>query len=116
MIESLTVMEGLQIALYGFVTVFIMLAALMLIINVMSKLVGSAEKKEEPVNVAAKQETVVEEKVEENKIDTNTYVGEIKLIDCDEKTAACIMAIISDQTQIPLQNLIFKKIQLVGEE
>ena len=39
MIESLTVTQGLKIALYGFTTVFIMLAILMLIINVLSKLV-----------------------------------------------------------------------------
>ena len=39
MIESLTVTQGLKIALYGFTTVFIMLAVLMLIINVLSKLV-----------------------------------------------------------------------------
>ena len=43
------------------------------------------------------------------------YTGEIQLIDVDEKTAACIMAIISDETQIPLENLIFKKIRLLED-
>ena len=112
MIESLTVGQGLQIALYGFVTVFIMLAALMCIILVMGKIVDASQAKQQPAVEETK--PVVEE--ETKKIDTNTYVGEISLIDVDEKTAACIMAIISDQTQIPLQNLIFKKITLIGEE
>ena len=108
MIESLTVTQGLKIALYGFTTVFIMLAILMLIINVLSKLVEmmTPKKVEEPVKV--------EEKPVENKTNIE-YTGEIQLIDVDEKTAACIMAIISDETQIPLENLIFKKIRLLED-
>ena len=108
MIESLTVTQGLKIALYGFTTVFIMLAILMLIINVLSKLVEmmTPKKVEETVKV---KEKPVEKK-------TNIeYTGEIQLIDVDEKTAACIMAIISDETQIPLENLIFKKIRLLED-
>ncbi len=109
---ELTITQGLQIALYGFVTVFIMLAALMVIIMIMGKIVdASTAKKTQPVT-QPETETVVEE----NKIDTTEYVGQISLIDVDEKTAACIMAIISDQTKIPLQNLIFKKITFIGEE
>lgn len=108
MIESLTVTQGLKIALYGFTTVFIMLAILMLIINVLSKLVEmmTPKKVEEPVKV--------EEKPVEKKTNIE-YIGEIQLIDVDEKTAACIMAIISDETQIPLENLIFKKIRLLED-
>lgn len=111
---ELTIAQGLQIALYGFVTVFIMLATLMFIIIIMGKIVDATQaKKTEPV---AQPETkaVVEEDV--NKVDTTEYIGQISLIDVDEKTAACIMAIISDQTKIPLQNLIFKKITFIGEE
>ena len=37
--------------------------------------------------------------------------GEVVLIDTDEKTAACIMAIVSHETGIPLHELIFKKIK-----
>ena len=40
-----------------------------------------------------------------------TYGGEVMLIDVDEKTAACIMAIVSHETGIPLSELIFKKIK-----
>jgi len=37
--------------------------------------------------------------------------GVLKLIDVDEKTAAMIMAIVSDETQIPLSELCFKSIK-----
>ncbi len=40
-----------------------------------------------------------------------TFGGEIALYDVDEKTAACIMAIVSDSTKIPLNQLIFKSIK-----
>lgn len=41
--------------------------------------------------------------------------GSLKLKGCDEKTAAMIMAIVSDNTGIPLSELIFKSIKLVDE-
>lgn len=110
MIESLTIAQGLQIALYGFATVFIMLAILMLIITVMNKVVVAMTSKQEKA-----EEKVVEEVVEVKKPANVEYAGEIQLIDVDEKTAACIMAIISDETNIPLENLIFKKIRLLED-
>ena len=42
--------------------------------------------------------------------------GTLKLKGCDEKTAAMIMAIVSDNTGIPLQELVFKSIKLVDEK
>lgn len=42
--------------------------------------------------------------------------GSLKLKGCDEKTAAMIMAIVSDNTGIPLSELIFKSITLVEEK
>ena len=39
--------------------------------------------------------------------------GTLKLKGCDEKTAAMIMAIVSDNTGIPLSELVFKSITLV---
>ncbi|MCF0106861.1 MAG: OadG family protein [Holdemanella sp.] len=112
MIETLTPIEGILIAIYGFITVFIMLTILMVVVIVLGKIInaisGKEQQKTEPV--------VVETKVEEPKIDTTEYVGNILLYEVDEKTAACIMAIVSDQTGIPLNNLIFKKIKYLGEE
>ncbi|MBR2524078.1 MAG: OadG family protein [Clostridiales bacterium] len=39
--------------------------------------------------------------------------GSLKLKGCDEKTAAMIMAIVSDNTGIPLSELVFKSITLI---
>ena len=40
-----------------------------------------------------------------------TAGGHVALIDVDEKTAACIMAIVSHESGIPLSGLIFKSIR-----
>ena len=42
--------------------------------------------------------------------------GELELINTDEKTAAIIMAIVSDKSGIPLNRLSFKSIKLVEDE
>ena len=48
--------------------------------------------------------------------DSGIYGGNIAVFDdIDDKTVACIMAIISDETKIPLNQLIFKSIRLVQE-
>ena len=42
--------------------------------------------------------------------------GTLKLKGCDEKTAAMIMAIVADDTGIPLSELVFKAIKLVEKK
>ena len=42
--------------------------------------------------------------------------GTLKLKGCDEKTAAMIMAIVADDTGIPLSELVFKSIKLVKKK
>ncbi len=59
---------------------------------------------------AAPAAPVVEDKGEE------FSSGTLKLKGCDEKTAAMIMAIVSDNTGIPLSELVFKSITLVEEK
>lgn len=39
--------------------------------------------------------------------------GDLKLLNVDEKTAALIMAIVSDETRIPLSELCFKTIKAI---
>ena len=72
-----------------------------------------ASKKEEPkaeVKAAPAAETKAEDPGEE------FSSGTLKLKGCDEKTAAMIMAIVSDNTGIPLSELVFKSIKLVDEK
>ena len=42
--------------------------------------------------------------------------GELELVNTDEKTAAVIMAIVSDKSGIPLNRLSFKSIKLVEDK
>ena len=42
--------------------------------------------------------------------------GSLKLKNCDEKTAAMIMAIVADDSGIPLEELVFKSIKLVEKK
>ena len=42
--------------------------------------------------------------------------GSLKLKNCDEKTAAMIMAIVADDSGIPLEELVFKSIKLVKKD
>ena len=42
--------------------------------------------------------------------------GQLELIDTDEKTAAVIMAIVSNKSGIPLNRLSFKSIKLLEDE
>ena len=103
--------EALMIALSGFLVVFIMLCVLWAIIDVINRITTTAEKAEKaaaPAASAAVKEEAPAEKKEE------IFAGELALIDVDEKTAACIMAIIADETKIPLNQLIFKSIRAVA--
>ena len=73
----------------------------------------SASKKEEPkteVKAAPAAQTKAEDPGEE------FSSGTLKLKGCEEKTAAMIMAIVSDNTGIPLSELVFKSIKLVDEK
>lgn len=109
-ITALSVPEALLVALSGLVTVFIMLAVLCLMIPVISKVVSSIEGKQAaPAAAAAAPAPAVVPAPAKHT--GETYTGEIALIGCDEKTAAMVMAIVSYETGIPLDQLIFHKIK-----
>lgn len=103
---KMDVLQALMIAASGFLTVFLMLVILWLIIVLINKAVTSTEKAGAGKK-AAEAAAQAEEPVKERPV----YVGEVALLNVDEKTAACIMAIVSDQTKIPLSQLIFRSIR-----
>ena len=47
---------------------------------------------------------------------SNVCNGELELVETDEKTAAVIMAIVSNQSGIPLNRLSFKSIRLMEDK
>lgn len=96
------------VALSGIVIVFLMLAALCLMIPVISRCVQVIQKKQpaaaaQPAPAPAPAAPAA----------GGAYGGEVLLVDVDEKTAACIMAIVSHETGIPLSELVFKKIKAI---
>ena len=103
--------EALIVAASGFLVVFLMLCLLWMIIVCINKVVTAVEghsKKTAPAAPAPVEE-VKAEKPKEHVV----YGGELALYDVDEKTAACIMAIVADQTKIPLDQLVFRSIRAI---
>lgn len=103
--------EALLISLCGFVTVFLLLLFLILVITIISKIVMAIEGKTKEAPAAAPAAPAAPEPAKEEEKPSKPWDGKLQLIDVDEETAACIMAIISDETDIPLDELQFRRIQ-----
>jgi Na+-transporting methylmalonyl-CoA/oxaloacetate decarboxylase gamma subunit len=101
----MSVGTALVIAASGFITVFLMLALLWGAIVVVSKVLNMIAPVKAPAPAAAPAAPVAAAPA------AGTFGGDVALIDVDEKTAACVMAIVSHETGIPLSELIFKKIK-----
>ncbi|MBQ7296043.1 MAG: OadG family protein [Clostridia bacterium] len=99
----------------GVVTVLAILAVIACLIIYVSKFIRIMEEKAN----AAKKADVVEEvnltAAPAAPVAADTMTGELELVKTDEKTAAVIMAIVSDQSGIPLNRLSFKSIKLMEE-
>ena len=108
--------DALANSLIGITTVICILAVIAVLIILVSKVIraieGAASKKapEAPVAAAA---TSAPAGVP---MPAGMNQGELELINTDEKTAAIIMAIVSDKSGIPLNRLSFKSIKLVEDE
>ena len=96
----LSTIDALMVALSGFVIVFLMLAALWGIILVVSRVVGGLAAK--PVSAPAAQAAPVP---------AAPPVRWVELVGIDDTQAACVMAIVSHETGIPLDQLVFKSIK-----
>ena len=104
--------------LYALFTIGIVFAALLIIfvcIRIFSAVLNALDHKkdtstEAPAAAAA---TTTPAAPKEPEPEEEFSSGSLKLKGCDEKTAAMIMAIVSDNTGIPLSELVFKSITLV---
>lgn len=111
--------ESLQIALSGIVIVFLMLSLLACIVVLMSKIVlglsnaAEARKKRRLLLVRKESDETAIPVADEDIIDETQENLDVELIGVDELTAACIMAIVSDNTGIALSELNFKSIKAV---
>lgn len=99
--------NALIVSLTGILVVLSELAILALCITVIGKVIGKITKKK-PVT-----QDVAEINSEEPSSVSTIGDRRVKLIDVDEKTAAMVMALVSHETDIPLDRLDFKSIKKV---
>lgn len=103
----MTVVESIPYALFTMFIVFVVLICLSVIIKILSFIIGFVigNVKKNPDIASAPISVAAAENIQE------MSGGELKLINVDERTAAMIMAIVCDQSGIPLDELCFKSIK-----
>lgn len=118
--EILTMSETLFVAVAGIVVVLLELAILAVLIVFLSKVLRAVEGRLSNEN--SKEVTVIESTpavpVAINPAAAPVAyapAGSIQLIDVDEPTAAVVMALVSNQSGIPLERLAFRKIKGITE-
>lgn len=119
--QTVTFGDSLLIALVGILVVLIELALLAVIIVLLSKLIRVFEKKSAHSGKAAAQPVETPPVIPiqpapaaaERAVPAAAGGNGILLVDTDEQTAAMLMAIVSNQTGIPLERLQFKSIRQV---
>jgi len=107
----MSVLESLPIALFVLGMVFCLLAIIYILILIFSVGIRAIEKRHRQAKAklakaeadATESEAIVEEDIFSS--------GYLKLVNVDERTAAIIMAIVSDESGIPLSELCFKSIK-----
>ncbi len=106
--DPISVLDALMIALSGIVIVFLMLALLWGVIAVISRVMGVLEKHPaHPASVSAAAPAAAAPAA------APAPVPQVKLEGVSEVEAACVMAIVSHETGIPLDQLVFKSIKAV---
>lgn len=110
--------ETLKTSVVGFLIVLVILAVIACLILLISKIFAAAEKvfskgkKTETVQSAAPSASAPSGRP----LSDTESQGKLVLENVDEPTAAVIMAIVSNQSGIPLNRLLFKSIKLIEEK
>lgn len=117
--QHLTTAEMFLNAGIVILVVFAVLLLMYILISISGKIIQAVtsigskkEKKAEPTPAAAPAAPATAAPVSGEEFSS----GALKLKNCDEKTAAMIMAIVADDTGIPLNELVFKSIKLVEKK
>ena len=114
--QDISVLDALLIAVVGMVVVLAVLAVIALFILLISKIMGAIEKaseKKSPETVTKPASRVSAPKGVP--LPDTQSEGQLQLENVDEPTAAVIMAIVSNQSGIPLNRLAFKSIKLLED-
>lgn len=108
--DPISVLDAIMIALSGIVIVFLMLALLWGVIAVISRVMGAIEKHTaHPASASASAPAAAAPAA----APAPALVPQVKLEGVSEVEAACVMAIVSHETGIPLDQLVFKSIKAV---
>ena len=113
--QHLTTSEMLLNAGIVILVVFAVLFLMYILISLSGKIIQGITKlgaKEEPAKAAPAAAAPAAPAAPEEEFSS----GSLKLKNCDEKTAAMIMAIVADDSGIPLEELVFKSIKLVEKD
>lgn len=122
--QSISMGEALSVSVTGIIVVMIILALLAVIVVLLSKVIRAVEGKANKKSKSRTAEAAVSPVKNENKSKTEVKgqalpetqsIGSLDLYKTDEKTAAVIMAIVSDESGIPLNRLQFNSIKLIEE-
>lgn len=111
----MTIFDSLMVSVFGMSVVFLVLVLLSFLVSLQSRAVSILEGKKSE-NVVGITDNAVPQSTPDYAPDTNAEelsAGELKLNGVDEKTAAMIMAIVSDESGISLSELQFKSIKAV---
>jgi hypothetical protein len=111
--------ESLLVALFSILIVFVVLVSIFVLIQLFSMVLGNVKigsGKSDQVSKTVVQPVPEVPEPAALALGPDLSAGELMLKNVDEKTAAMIMAIVSDESNIPLSELRFKSIKLIEEE
>jgi len=112
------VLDSILVAIFCLVFVFVVLAVLFVFIRVFSVGVGAiANKANKPLDAVPVAAPIMSAAapITSAEIEANFSSGGLRLNNVDERTAAIIMAIVSDESGIPLSELCFKSIKQLSK-
>ncbi len=108
-VQQMSLGDSLLLSVVGILFVFLILAFLAVVVVVMAKLVTSFHKKSVP---EPKANTPISTAITPAPVPMGSiFGGNVKLFDVDDQTAALIMAIVANNSDIPLNELVFKSIR-----
>ena len=118
--ETITFSQAVSISVTGIIVVMIILALLAVLVVLLSKAIRAmekgAKKNQSAQGTASSANPVTASAADKGaKLPETQSAGQLDLYKTDEKTAAVIMAIVSDESGIPLNRLKFNSIKLIEE-
>lgn len=105
----MSVIESVVVGMFCLTLVFLVLFILCAMVKLLSFVFG----RKPGGKAAAEADGITDGSGSEKQDTVQISSGELRLKNVDEKTAALIMAIVSDESKIPLSELCFKSIKAV---